>query len=128
MALIGCNKSPGQSARQMRPYMAYLDVADGFALFCASCKDHTRVRLFGALKIPLELRVGQRVAEETCAPLDEIILCWQPGNQSIEIARAERAQRDLKRRCSFLVHQPIERPLSGFRNRKLGMHNAVLLQ
>ncbi len=97
MALVGYNKNPRQSARQMRPYLADLDVADGFAVYCASRKDHASVGLLGTLEIPFKLSVGQRVAEEPCAPRNEIILGWQPGNQSVEVVAAEAAERDPNR-------------------------------
>ena len=94
MTLVGYNKNPRQSARQMRPYLAYLDVADGFAVYCASRKDHAGVGLLGTLEVPIKLSVGQRVAEKPCAPLNEIILGRQPRNQAIEVVGAERAERD----------------------------------
>src|SRR5262245_534913 len=94
MALVRCNKNSRQPARQMRPYLADLDVADGFAVCCARRKDRTSVGLLGTLEIPLKLSVGERVAEEPCAPRNEIILGRQPGNQSIEVVGAERAKRN----------------------------------
>jgi len=97
MALIGYNKNPRQSARQMRPYLAYLDVTDCLAVYCASGEDHASVGLFGTLKIPFKLSAGQRVAEEPRAPFNEIIFSWQPRNQSIEIVGAERAERNTSR-------------------------------
>ena len=74
MALIGSNKNPRQPARQMRPYLTDLDMADGFAVCGASRKDHASVGLLGTLEIAFKLSVGQRVAEEPCAPLNESIL------------------------------------------------------
>ena len=77
--------------------MADLDVADGFAVYRASRKDHASIGLLGTLEIPFKLSVGQRVAEEPCAPRNEIILGWQPRNQSVEVVAAEGAQRDQNR-------------------------------
>ncbi len=97
MTPVGYNKNPRQSARQMRPYLAYLDVADGFAGYCASRKDHAGIGLLGTLEVPFKLIVGQRVAEKPCAPLNEIALGRHPRNQSIEVVWAERTERDPNR-------------------------------
>jgi hypothetical protein len=112
MAFVGCNKNTRQPARQMRPYLAYLDVANGFAIYCARREDHASIGLLGTVKISFKLRVSQRVAEERGAPLNEIVLGWQPRNQSIEVVGPERAERNWRTCFHFRDHHTIKRSVS----------------
>ena len=77
-AFVRRNEDAGQPAREMGPYLAYLDVAHRFALVRPNREDLADMQLLGALEVAFQLGVGQRVAEERCAPFDEIVLGWQP--------------------------------------------------
>jgi hypothetical protein len=48
----------------MRPYVAYLNVANGLAIDIARHEDGASVGLLGALKIPFKLIISYWVAEE----------------------------------------------------------------
>jgi hypothetical protein len=52
--------------------MAYLNMANGFAMDIASHKNGAYAGLLGSLKISFKLILSQRVAEESGGPLDEI--------------------------------------------------------
>jgi len=76
----------------MRPYVAYLNVANGFAVTVASHEDGTSAGLLGSLNIPFKLIISQWVSEEGGRPLDEIHLGW-PRGQPSEILAAKGEER-----------------------------------
>src|SRR6266516_4876603 len=96
----------------MRPYMANLNMANGFALDVVSHEDGSSVGLLGSLKISFKLILSQRVAEESGGPLDEIYLGWQPRGQPREILAAKRPEREPDCRCAFIDHQSFARNAS----------------
>jgi hypothetical protein len=57
-ALTGRDENPRQSARQMGPYLAYLNMANGIAINVLTHEDGTSVGLLGGLKISLKLVIS----------------------------------------------------------------------
>ena len=69
--------------------MAYLDVPHRPVLKRAGRENKAGVGHLGTFKVPLKLGMREWVTEESGAPLDQIILLRQPGDQSVEVFAPE---------------------------------------
>jgi hypothetical protein len=85
----------GQSARQVRPNQADLDMTDWLSRGQQRGKDGSGVRLGCTVKVALEPAFVQRIPEERAAPLPVRFRCGDLRNETLKIAPLERAERDL---------------------------------
>ena len=75
--MVGRDQNPGQSARQVWPYLADLDMANMVTAALGGLKA-SRIRVLTALDIRIELGIVERMAEEAGAPFSEGFLRWYP--------------------------------------------------
>src|SRR5271165_3848599 len=94
LAAVRGDEHAGQTAGQIRPNMAELNMTDRLSRGQHRGKDDSRVRLACTFEVALKPAFVQWITKERAAPLLVGFRCGHPRNEALKVAPLERVERD----------------------------------